>query len=176
MAGKRIGENMAAADSALVAAKLVPIAVYTRKSNDENLTGEVTSLDSQKGVCRSYIQIQKEKGWQEFPETFDDPAESGKDLKRPAMKRRLHRIQEGNIQGVIVYKLDRLTRNSRDFHMLLELFEKHNVAFISATESIDTKSPQGRLMSTGDVADAVAFLCGDGAAGISGQAIVVNGG
>lgn len=123
------------------------IAVYTRKSNDENLTGEVTSLDNQKAACRAYIQIQTEKGWREYPEVFDDPAESGKSLKRPAIQRLLQRIQEGKVQGVMVYKLDRMTRNSRDFHMLLELFEKHNVAFISATESIDTKSPQGRLMT-----------------------------
>ena len=123
------------------------IAVYTRKSNDENLTGEVTSLDSQKAACRAYINIQKEKGWREYPEAFDDPAESGKSLKRPAMKRLLQSIQEGKVNGVIVYKLDRLTRNSRDFHMLIELFEERNVAFVSATESIDTKSPQGRLMT-----------------------------
>ncbi|MBI5244526.1 MAG: recombinase family protein, partial [Elusimicrobia bacterium] len=128
-------------------AGLVWIAVYTRKSNDENLNIEVTSIDNQKGCCRSYIEIQKHKGWREYPETFDDPAQSGKSLDRPAMKRILQRIQEGKVQGVIVYKLDRLTRNSRDFHGLLELFEKHGVAFISATESIDTKSPQGRLMT-----------------------------
>lgn len=125
----------------------VGIAIYTRKSNDENLNGEVTSIDSQKGCCRSYIGIQKANGWQEYPEAFDDPAESGKSLKRPAIKRLLKAVEEGLVQGVIVYKLDRLTRNSRDFHMLLELFEKHNVAFVSATESIDTKSPQGRLMT-----------------------------
>lgn len=123
------------------------IAIYTRKSNDENLTNNVTSIDSQKSCCRSYIEIQKEKGWQEYPETFDDPAESGKDFKRPAVKRLLKTIAEGKVQGVIVYKLDRMTRNSKDFHSLLELFEKYNVAFVSATESIDTKSPQGRLMT-----------------------------
>ncbi|HAH06918.1 MAG TPA: hypothetical protein DCM05_10395, partial [Elusimicrobia bacterium] len=123
------------------------IAVYTRKSNDENLNIEVTSIDNQKSCCRSYIEIQKAKGWREYPEAFDDPAQSGKSLDRPAIKRILQRIQEGKIQGVIVYKLDRMTRNSRDFHGLLELFEKHGVAFISATESIDTKSPQGRLMT-----------------------------
>lgn len=63
------------------------------------------------------------------------------------MKRLLQQIQETKVQGVIVYKLDRFTRRSKDFEYLLELFEKHNVAFISATESIDTKSPQGRLMT-----------------------------
>ncbi len=123
------------------------VAVYSRKSNDENLTGEVTSLDTQKAACRAYINIQKEKGWQEYPEAFDDPNESGKSLKRPAMRRLLKAVEEDKVQAVIVYKLDRLTRNSRDFHQLLELFEKHNVAFVSATESIDTKSPQGRLMT-----------------------------
>ncbi len=123
------------------------IAIYCRKSNDENLTNNVTSIDSQKMCCRSYIDIQKAKHWEEYPEVFDDPAESGKSLKRPAMQRLLKCVQEKKIDGVIVYKLDRLTRNSRDFHYLLELFERQNVAFVSATESIDTKSPQGRLMT-----------------------------
>jgi site-specific DNA recombinase len=123
------------------------IAIYTRKSNDDNLATNVTSLDAQKSCCRSYISIQRGNNWEEIPEVFDDPAESGRSLKRPAMQRLLKRVEEGAIDGVIVYKLDRLTRNSRDFHYLLELFENHNVAFISATESIDTKSPQGRLMT-----------------------------
>lgn len=127
--------------------KVKRIAIYTRKSNDENLTNAVTSIDSQKSCCRSYIEIQKVNGWEECAETFDDPAESGKSLKRPAIQRLLKRIGEGKIDGVIVYKLDRLTRNSKDFHGLLEMFEKHDVAFISSTESIDTKSPQGRLMT-----------------------------
>jgi len=128
--------------------KVKRIAIYCRKSNDENLVNNVTSLDAQRSCCRSYIAIQKANQWVEYPEVYDDPAESGKNLKRPAMQRLLKRIAEGGIDGVIVYKLDRLTRNSKDFIGLLELFEKHNVAFISATESLDTKSPQGRLMTS----------------------------
>ncbi|MBI4376144.1 MAG: recombinase family protein [Elusimicrobia bacterium] len=127
-------------------ARSVQVAIYTRKSNDENLTGNVTSIDNQKAACRSYINIYEDKGWQEYPEAFDDPAESGKDLKRPAVQRLLKAVQEGRVQAVIVYKLDRLTRSSRDFNHLVELFERHGVAFVSATESLDTKSPQGRLM------------------------------
>jgi site-specific DNA recombinase len=122
------------------------IAIYARKSNDENLTGEVTSLDAQTNSCRGYIQIQREKGWKEYAELFQDPNESGGDLRRPAMKRLLKAVAEKRVHGVIVYKLDRLTRNRRDFDDLLELFERQNVALISATEAIDTKSPQGRLM------------------------------
>ena len=60
----------------------VQIAIYTRKSNDENLNGAVTSIDNQKPCCRGYIAIQREKGWREYPEAFDDPAESGKSFKR----------------------------------------------------------------------------------------------
>ena len=127
--------------------KVKQIAIYTRKSNDDNLATNVTSLDAQKSCCRSYISIQKANRWEEYPEVFDDAAESGRSLKRPAMQRLLKCVEEGKIDGVIVYKLDRITRNSRDFHYLLELFEKHDVAFVSATESIDTKSPQGRLMT-----------------------------
>jgi len=127
--------------------KVKRIAIYTRKSNDDNLATNVTSLDAQKSCCRSYINIQKANRWEEYPEVFDDAAESGRSLKRPAMQRLLKCVEEDKIDGVIVYKLDRITRNSKDFHYLLELFEKHDVAFISATESIDTKSPQGRLMT-----------------------------
>ncbi len=123
------------------------VAIYTRKSGDENMNGAVTSIDSQKAACRAYIQIHQERGWQEYPEAFDDPAESGKNLDRPAAKRLLRAVREGGVQVVIVYKLDRLTRSSKDFHQLVELFEKRNVGLVSATESIDTKSPQGRLMT-----------------------------
>lgn len=123
------------------------VAIYARKSGDENLNGVVTSIESQVAACRSYIEIQKEKGWQPWPEVFEDPAESGKSLNRPAMQRLLATVQQGRVQVIITYKLDRLTRSSRDFHHLVDVFEKHGVGLVSATESIDTKSPQGRLMT-----------------------------
>lgn len=97
------------------------------------MNGAVTSIDSQKAACRAYIHIHQERGWQEYPEAFDDPAESGKNLDRPAAKRLLQAVREGRVQVVIVYKLDRLTRSSKDFHQLVELFEKRNVGLVSAT-------------------------------------------
>lgn len=127
--------------------KTVWVAIYTRKSGDENLVGAVTSIENQKDVCRNYIGIFQEKGWKEYPVPYDDPAESGKDLQRPAMQLLLEAVRGGRVQAVIVYKLDRLTRNSKDFHGLVDLFEKHEVGLVSATESLDTKSPQGRLMT-----------------------------
>lgn len=123
------------------------MAIYTRKSGDENLVGAVTSIENQKEVCRNYIGIFKEMGWKEYPVPYDDPAESGKDLERPAMQRLLEAVKGGRVQAVVVYKLDRLTRNSKDFHGLVDLFEKHEVGLVSATEQLDTKSPQGRLMT-----------------------------
>lgn len=57
------------------------IAIYTRKSNDENLNIEVTSIDNQKLCCKNYILSQKDKGWRVYPEQFDDPAQSLTDLQ-----------------------------------------------------------------------------------------------
>ncbi|MBU0502181.1 MAG: recombinase family protein, partial [Candidatus Margulisbacteria bacterium] len=47
---------------------------------------------------------------------------------------------------VIVYKIDRLTRSPKDFYQLIEIFEKHNVSFLSTTERFDTSTPSGRLL------------------------------
>ena len=52
------------------------------------------------------------------------------------------------MQGVIVAKLDRLTRSVKDLCRLLELFEKRKVALISVAESLDTRSAAGRLVIT----------------------------
>lgn len=123
------------------------VAIYCRKSNEENLLGAVTSIDCQKEACRHNIAVFAHQGWREYPESFDDPGESGKNLKRPAMQRLLRAVDEGKVQIVIVYKLDRLTRSSKDFNQLIDLFAKKRIRFLSVTETIDTESPQGRLFT-----------------------------
>src|SRR6202050_4373823 len=57
-------------------------------------------------------------------------------------------VNGGKVQGVIVAKLDRLTRSVKDLCGLLELFEKRKVALISVAESLDTGSAAGRLVIT----------------------------
>ena len=75
--------------------KTVWVAIYTRKSGDENLVGAVTSIEAQKEVCRNYIQIFQENGWKEYPVAFDDPALSGKSLDRPAMHAGVGLLEDG---------------------------------------------------------------------------------
>jgi site-specific DNA recombinase len=55
-------------------------------------------------------------------------------------------VRAGKIDCVLAYKIDRLTRSVKDFHALLEVFDRHSVKFVSVTQSLDTQSPMGRLM------------------------------
>ena len=77
---------------------------------------------------------------------YSDSGFSGASLERPALKEMLNDIIDGKIDCVLTYKIDRLTRSPKDFYTLIELFDKHGVAFISVTENFDTSSPSGRLL------------------------------
>ena len=94
-------------------------AVYTRKSTDENLNSDFTSLDAQRESCEAFIKSRKAEGWQLYPERFDDPAYSGGNTNRPALQRLLGSIRQGKIQIVVAYKYDRMSRNIKDFVKIL---------------------------------------------------------
>src|SRR3990167_9162623 len=123
-------------------------AVYTRKSTDENLNSDFTSLDAQRESCEAFIKSRKAEGWQLYPERFDDPAYSGGNTNRPALQRLLGFIRQGKIQTVVAYKYDRLSRNIKDFVKILDLFDKHGVAFVSVTQQFDTSTSIGRIFQT----------------------------
>jgi len=93
----------------------------------------------------AYIQAHKYEGW-ELYDVYEDTGFSGADLNRPELQRLIRDIRQGEIDIVLVYKIDRLSRNQKDFYFLIELFEKYNVTFISTTQNFDTFSATGRLM------------------------------
>src|SRR5205085_7147844 len=70
---------------------------------------------------------------------------SGGTLERPALKRLLAGIEGGKVDVVVVYKIDRLSRSLMDFSRLVEVFERHNVTFVSVTQSFNTTNSMGRL-------------------------------
>jgi site-specific DNA recombinase len=72
--------------------------------------------------------------------------ESAKSLKREGVQRLLKMVKAGEVDAVIVCKLDRLTRSLRDLADILDIFDKHGVALVSVAESLDTKSASGRLV------------------------------
>lgn len=127
------------------ARKIAHCAVYTRKSTEHNLDLEFNSLDAQRESCEAYIKSQAHEGWLLIPDHYDDGGLSGASLERPAVQTLLANVQAGKIDIVVVYKVDRLTRSLADFAKLVELFDRHNVSFVSVTQSFNTTSSMGRL-------------------------------
>jgi site-specific DNA recombinase len=125
--------------------KLARCAIYTRKSTEYNLELAFNSLDAQREACEAYIKSQAHEGWRLIAGRYDDGAFSGASLERPALQRLLADIRADKIDIVLVYKVDRLTRSLADFAKLIELFDTHNVSFVSVTQSFNTSSSMGRL-------------------------------
>ncbi len=120
-------------------------AVYTRKSTEEGLDMEFNSLDAQREACEAFIASQKAEGWVLVPDRYDDGGVSGGTLERPALKRLLADIEDGRVDVVVVYKIDRLSRSLMDFAKLVEVFERRHVTFVSVTQSFNTTTSMGRL-------------------------------
>lgn len=121
-------------------------AIYTRKSSDERLDAEYSSLDNQRAYCSAFVASQGGAGWHEINATYDDGGYSGGTLNRPALARLRADIAAGQIDMVVVYKIDRLSRSLRDFVNLVKEFEERGVAFASVTQALDTSASMGRLM------------------------------
>ncbi|MDR4305363.1 recombinase family protein [Chelatococcus sambhunathii] len=120
-------------------------AVYTRKSSEEGLEQEFNSLDAQREACEAYVASQRHEGWMLSSAFYDDGGYSGGSMERPALQRLLVDIAAGEIDVVVVYKVDRLTRALSDFARIVELFDKHRVSFVSVTQAFNTTTSMGRL-------------------------------
>jgi site-specific DNA recombinase len=127
------------------AARKLRCAIYTRKSSEEGLEQEFNSLDAQREACEAYIASQRSEGWALVREQYDDGGISGGTLDRPALQRLLSDIEDGLIDVVVVYKIDRLSRSLMDFSKLVEVFDRNNVTFVSVTQSFNTTTSMGRL-------------------------------
>lgn len=121
-------------------------AIYTRKSTDLGLERPFNSLESQREVCSAYIASQQHKGWLETPTRYDDAAQSGGTIDRPALQQLLRDVERGLIKVIVIYKIDRLSRSLADFARLIELFDRYDVSFVSVTQSFDTSESMGRLV------------------------------
>ena len=120
-------------------------AIYTRKSSEEGLEQEFNSLHAQREACESYIASQRSEGWVLVRDQYDDGGISGGTLERPGLKRLLADIEDGLVDVVVVYKIDRLSRSLMDFSKLVEVFDRNGVTFVSVTQSFNTTTSMGRL-------------------------------
>jgi DNA invertase Pin-like site-specific DNA recombinase len=125
--------------------KSVRCAVYTRVSTDQGLEQDFNSLDAQYDSSQAYIRSQAHAGWTLLRGKYDDGGFSGGNTERPALQRLLQDVRAGKVDVIVVYKVDRLTRSLADFAKLVELFDQHNVSFVSVTQQFNTTTSMGRL-------------------------------
>jgi site-specific DNA recombinase len=115
--------------------------VYCRVSTQEQATDDHYSLANQEARCRDYI---KHRSWQ-LVKVLKDVG-SGKSDERPNYQGLLSAIRGKRVDVVVVYRLDRLSRNVVDVYGALELFNRHEVGFASVQEAFDTTTAMGRAM------------------------------
>ena len=120
-------------------------AIYTRKSSEDGLEQEFNSLHAQREACVAYIASQKHEGWVLLPGQYDDGGLSGGSLERPALQQLLADIQDGKIDQIVVYKIDRLTRSLADFAKIVDILDAAGASFVSVTQSFNTATSMGRL-------------------------------
>lgn len=119
----------------------IKCAIYTRVSTDEQAK-EGYSLDAQ---AERLSDTARASGWQVY-EVYRDDGYSAKNRNRPALKRMMSDAFSGMFDAVLVYRIDRLSRSLKDLIEIVTELSQQKVGFKSATELIDTTTPEGRLM------------------------------
>jgi site-specific DNA recombinase len=119
------------------------IAIYSRKSK---FTGKGESIENQIELCRQYISVHEGEEALNSVLVYEDEGFSGGNLERPKFKQMMNDVKEGKISAIIVYRLDRISRNISDFASLIEELNDLRVSFVSIKEQFDTSSPMGRAM------------------------------
>ncbi len=119
------------------------IAVYSRKSK---FTGKGESVENQIEFCKEYIRCNYGEKYYEKIIIYEDEGFSGGDLNRPGFKKMMKEAHKRKFKAILVYRLDRISRNISDFSGLIEELSRLNIDFISIKEQFDTSTPLGRAM------------------------------
>ena len=125
--------------------RAVRCAIYTRKSSEEGLEMSFNSLDAQREACQAFIASQRQEGWRVLPTLYDDGGYSGGSMERPALGRLLEDVENRQVDTIVVYKVDRLTRSLADFAKIVEALDARGVSFVSVTQQFNTTTSMGRL-------------------------------
>lgn len=113
---------------------------YVRVSTDEQAR-EGISLENQREKISAYCSLNDMM----LMDIIADEGISAKNLNREGMQALIFSEQQGKVDSIIIYKLDRLSRSVKDTIVLVELFEKYKVVFHSIVDHIDTKTATGRF-------------------------------
>ena len=117
--------------------------VYTRVSTDAQGEDGKVSLPEQERMAKACIES---KGWR-YIRTYEDNGFTGRNINRPGLRDMIRDIERGDIDVIVIFKLDRLSRKQRDTIAIIEdVFLGNNVDLVSLNETLDTTTPWGRAM------------------------------
>jgi site-specific DNA recombinase len=116
------------------------VCLYTRISTDEE--NQPTSLHSQRERLEAFCKVQE--GWRIV--AHEEDRSTGAKRDRPGLERALDLARAGQIELLLVYRVDRLSRKVRQLAQLAEELDRLGVVLRSATEPFDTGSAAGRMM------------------------------
>ena len=119
------------------------IAIYSRKSK---FTGKGESIGNQVELCKEYVRNMFGEEYVDRCVVFEDEGFSGGNLQRPDFKRMMEEVRRHKFKAIVVYRLDRISRNISDFTGLIDELTKLDVSFVSIKEQFDTSTPMGRAM------------------------------
>lgn len=119
------------------------IAIYSRKSK---FTGKGESIENQIELCRQYVRVHQDNEAADSVLVYEDEGFSGGNLERPKFKKMMADARNEKISTIVVYRLDRISRNIGDFAKLIEELKELKVSFVSIREQFDTENPMGRAM------------------------------
>ena len=117
--------------------------IYSRKSK---FTGKGESVENQIELCKEYILRNYPDANEKDIFVFEDEGFSGKSLDRPRFKKMMAEHKRNPANFIVVYRLDRISRNVSDFSGLMDMFQNTKTNFISINEKFDTSTPMGRAM------------------------------
>jgi site-specific DNA recombinase len=117
--------------------------LYTRVSSRNQAEADYSSLETQRERLEAYCKSQE--NYTAY-RVYEDGGYSADSMDRPALKEMLRDLRDGRLNCVLAYKIDRLTRSVKDFHVLMDIFDRCGVKFVSVTQSLDTQNPMGRLL------------------------------
>ena len=119
------------------------IAIYSRKSK---FTGKGESIGNQAELCKEYVRNMFGEEYADRCVVFEDEGFSGGNLKRPDFQRMMEEVRRRKFKAIVVYRLDRISRNISDFTGLIDELSRLDVSFVSIREQFDTSTPMGRAM------------------------------
>lgn len=119
------------------------VGIYPRKSVYRDNSD---SVSVQVQLCKDYAAIIFKDKEIDFRIYDQDEGFSGKNMNRPSFRELMEDVRNDVLDVVMVYKLDRISRNVQEFSAMYEVFQQHNVSFVSVKESFDTTTPMGRTV------------------------------